>query len=74
MRPISIALLVFCAAYLIRAEWLVYQHYLIINRDYYPIMSEFYRMYAERAAGFVGQASAIWLGMQSKQFNATQTA
>jgi hypothetical protein len=68
MKRFCYVLLVFCFVYLVRAEWLVYQHYLVINRDYYPIMSEFYRMYAERVAGFAGQAAAIVMGLRGYRF------
>lgn len=60
-KPITI-LALFCIAYFLRAEWLVYQHYIVVNRDFYPIMSEFYRMYAERALNLAGQLAALWMG------------
>lgn len=67
MKALCGALALFCLTYFIRAEWLVYHHYLVINRDYYPIMREFYGMYAERAAGFAGPLSAILLGLRGQR-------
>lgn len=69
MKKICYLLSLFSFAYFLRSEWLVYQHYLVINRDYYPIMSEFCVMYAERAANFVAQITSLALGFQAFQFS-----
>jgi len=62
MKNLSIALMVFCFGFFLYAEWAVYQHYLIINSDYYPVMSEFYKMYAVRFGNLIAQLAGIQMG------------
>jgi hypothetical protein len=62
MRHIAIALMVFCFGFFLYAEWAVYQHYLVIDRDYFPVMSEFYKMYAIRVGNLLTQLAALHVG------------
>lgn len=63
-KNVAIALMIFCSAFFLYAEWAVYQHYLVINRDFYPVMSEFYKMYAERFGNFLVQLAGINVGFR----------
>lgn len=61
-KNVAIALTIFCFGFFVYAEWAVYQHYLVINRDFFPVMSDFYKMYAVRLGNFLVQLAGINVG------------
>lgn len=71
-RNVAVALSIFCFGFFLYAEFAVYQHYLVINRDFFPIMSDFYKMYAERLMSLVGQLAGLHLGYRVATTTALQ--
>jgi hypothetical protein len=69
MKAANLVAMLVCVVFCVHAEWLVYQHYLTITRDYYPVMGEFYKMYAERLGNCFAQCSACLVGIRVSKFS-----
>jgi hypothetical protein len=65
----SIAYILFCVGFCLMREWGEYRHYLVINRDYFPIMSDFYAAYAGYAIECLHNCIVCYLTLKMAQFS-----
>jgi membrane-anchored protein YejM (alkaline phosphatase superfamily) len=63
-KAISILAIIYTVVFMLTRECQLVQHYIVINRDYVPVMSYFYGMAAQYFLNCVATAGTIYLLMR----------
>lgn len=65
-KTVALALMVGCTLFMLTREFQVWHHFVVVNRDSFPVMSYFYGQTMLHATAWLTQLAGLQLGLNRK--------